>query len=89
MVSVRYAERDLLGLCIKDSVQLSLGRSMDLIADACSRMTRNLTRIGWQQYIGNALRYQAICPNLLVEPGPKSIPFQIAYENPYFQRECA
>jgi hypothetical protein len=31
-------------------------------------MTRNLTRAEWQQYIGDALPYQAVCPNLPIEP---------------------
>jgi formylglycine-generating enzyme required for sulfatase activity len=43
-------------------------RPEDLIADACSRVTQNLSRAEWQQYIGDALPYQAVCPNLLVEP---------------------
>jgi WD40 repeat protein len=40
----------------------------DLIADACSCVTRNLTRAEWQQYIGDVLPYQAVCPNLPIEP---------------------
>jgi WD40 repeat protein len=39
----------------------------DLIAEACSRVTRNLTRTEWKQYIGDALSYQAVCPNLPIE----------------------
>jgi len=42
-------------------------RTEDLIADACSRVTRNLTLTEWQQYIGDALPYQAVCPNLPIE----------------------
>lgn len=42
-------------------------RSIDLIANSCSRITRNLTRAEWQQYIGDALPYQAVCPNLPIE----------------------
>ena len=42
-------------------------RPEDLIADACSRVTRNLTRFEWEQYIGDILPYQAICPNLPIE----------------------
>jgi len=34
-----------------------------LIDNACSRVTRNLTRAEWKQYIGDALPYQAVCPN--------------------------
>jgi hypothetical protein len=39
-------------------------------APACSRLTRNLTRMEWHQYIGAALPYQAVCPDLPVEPEP-------------------
>ena len=38
-----------------------LYRPEDLIADACSRVTRNLTPEEWQQYIGDALPYQVVC----------------------------
>jgi WD40 repeat protein len=44
----------------------------DLIANACKVIPRNLTRAEWQQYIGDALPYQAVCPNLPIEP--KSTP---------------
>jgi len=40
----------------------------DLIANACAFMPRNLTREEWQQYIGDALPYQAVCENLPIEP---------------------
>jgi WD40 repeat protein len=46
----------------------------DLIADACSRVTRNLTHLEWEQYIGDALAYQPICPALPVEPEPTVTP---------------
>jgi hypothetical protein len=39
----------------------------DLIINACARVTRNLTRAEWDQYIGDALPYQAVCPNLPIE----------------------
>jgi WD40 repeat protein len=45
-----------------------LFRSKDLIADACSHVTRNLNRAEWKQYIGDALPYQAVCPDLPIEP---------------------
>lgn len=38
-----------------------------LIMDVCSRLPRNLTRAEWNQYIGDALPYQAVCPNLPIE----------------------
>jgi WD40 repeat protein len=49
-------------------------RSEDLIVDACSRVTRNLTRAEWQQYLGETLPYQAVCPNLPLEPEPTNTP---------------
>ncbi|MUG95108.1 hypothetical protein F7734_23195 [Scytonema sp. UIC 10036] len=40
----------------------------DLIADACSRLTRNLSREEWQQYLGAGIplldRYRKTCQNL-------------------------
>ena len=41
---------------------------------ACTHLTRNLTRDEWRQYIGNALQYQAVCPNLPIEPEPTATP---------------
>jgi hypothetical protein len=40
----------------------------DLIADACSRLSRNMTRDEWSQYIGSAMDYQAVCGDLPIEP---------------------
>jgi hypothetical protein len=39
----------------------------DLIANACKVIPRNLTRAEWNLYIGDALPYQAVCPNLPIE----------------------
>ncbi|MFN8459870.1 MAG: hypothetical protein U0401_35350 [Anaerolineae bacterium] len=39
----------------------------DLVADACSRLSRNLSHLEWRQYIGNE-PYRGTCPNL---PIPK------------------
>jgi len=50
------------------TARLWIWRPDDLIADACSRVTRNLTRVEWKQYIGDLLRYQAVCRNLSLEP---------------------
>ncbi len=38
------------------------------IEKSCQRANRNLTRDEWDQYIGDALPYQAVCPNLPIEP---------------------
>jgi hypothetical protein len=50
-----------------DTERVWIYRPEDLIIDVCSRIPRNLTRDEWQQYIGDALPYQAVCPNLLIE----------------------
>jgi len=43
-------------------------QNQDLVANACTVMTRNLTRLEWEKFIGDALPYQAICENLPIEP---------------------
>jgi WD40 repeat protein len=55
-------------------IHMWLYRPEDLIADACSRATDNLTRNEWNQYIGDALLYQAICPGLPIESEPVFMP---------------
>jgi WD40 repeat protein len=35
---------------------------------SCDVANRNITYTEWQQYIGDALPYQAVCPNLPMEP---------------------
>jgi WD40 repeat protein len=34
---------------------------------ACQRANRNLTRVEWQQYIGDVENYRATCPGLPIE----------------------
>ena len=43
-------------------------RRSDLIAKACVVMSRNFTRTEWEQYIGDAMPYQAVSENLPIEP---------------------
>jgi WD40 repeat protein len=50
------------------TIRLWKWQPYDWIADACSRLPRNLTREEWNQYIGDVLPYQAVCPNLPIEP---------------------
>jgi WD40 repeat protein len=38
--------------------------SNDLLHDACSRLTRNLTEDEWQRYVGAEIPYHRTCPNL-------------------------
>ncbi len=45
-----------------------------LIAAACKQMSRNLSRAEWNQYIGAALPYQAVCENLPIEPEVTTTP---------------
>ncbi len=37
-------------------------------SQTCSKVSRNLTRSEWNQYIGDILPYQAVCPNFPLEP---------------------
>jgi hypothetical protein len=39
-------------------------RPEDLIAEACARLTRNLTQDEWEQFIGPDAPYECTCPNL-------------------------
>jgi len=48
------------------TVRVWLWRPEDLIAEACRRLPRNLTRAEWQQYIGPDVPYHPTCPNLPV-----------------------
>jgi WD40 repeat protein len=50
------------------SVRLWLVRPDDLVNEACSRLTRNLTLEEWQHYIGDDEPYRKTCPEL---PGPE------------------
>ena len=52
----------------EDIIQIWPWMPDDIIEETCSSVPRNLTRAEWTQYIGNALPYQAVCPNLPIEP---------------------
>lgn len=61
--------------CVQQSVHITRWQLTDVITNACSRLSRNLTRLEWQQYIGDVLPYQAICENLPIEGAlPTAIP---------------
>ncbi len=51
-------------------------RIEDLITDTCKVEPRNLSLAEWQQYIGDALPYQAVCPGLPMDPLPTATPTQ-------------
>jgi WD40 repeat protein len=53
--------------CARSALVKWLFRPEDLIANACLRIPRNLTRAEWEQYIGDILPYQPICDNLPIE----------------------
>jgi hypothetical protein len=48
--------------------------SLIFVAKACAYLPRNLTRGESEQYIGNALHYEAVCSNLPVEAEPTTMP---------------
>ena len=48
-----------------DSAQIWVLRPEDLIKEACTRLTRNLTQDEWRQYVGNE-PYSPTCENLKV-----------------------
>ncbi len=53
-------------LITQDPIQIP-----DLIADACSKLDRNLTPDEWKTYLGN-LPYRKTCPQLNPAIAPKS-----------------
>jgi WD40 repeat protein len=57
---------------LDDTARVWIYRPDDLIDSACSRVTRNLTRAEWKLYIGDTMPYQAVCPNLPIEPEARS-----------------
>jgi WD40 repeat protein len=53
------------------TVRICLLDIEELMALACSRVTRNLTEAEWETYMGADVPYRKTCPNL---PAPDSIP---------------
>ena len=47
-------------------VRIWLWRPADLQEKACTRLTRNLTQVEWEQYLGDE-PYQPVCPNVAPE----------------------
>jgi WD40 repeat protein len=56
--------------CEDFQVRLWHWRTADLVAAACGRLPRNLTREEWREYLGNE-PYRATCPNLPALPPKK------------------
>src|SRR5439155_707592 len=58
---------------IEKTVQVWLWRPKDMIAKACTSLTRNLTREEWSQYLSNE-PYRKTCPNLPPPTSEKEVP---------------
>ena len=56
--------------CEDFQVRLWHWRTADLVAAACGRLPRNLTREEWREYLGEE-PYRATCPNLPALPPKK------------------
>ena len=54
--------------CLQGSARVWSWQADNLIFNACAYLPRNLTRAEWEHYISSALPYQAVCPNLPIEP---------------------
>ncbi len=74
VVSSGCDKRDAGEDCVQGSARVWMWRPEDLIAIACLHVPRNLTRAEWTQYIGDALPYQAACPNLPIEAESTPMP---------------
>jgi len=48
------------------TTRLWLWRSSDLVAKACTYLTRNMSLQEWDQYVGNDIPYHVTCQNLSV-----------------------
>lgn len=56
-----------------ENVQIWQWKPEDIITEVCSMADRNLTREEWRKYIGDALPYQAVCPNLPIQLEPTEV----------------
>lgn len=57
----------ILSVSFDGSARVWMWQESDLISNACREVGRNLTRAEWNQYIGDVLPYQAVCPNFPIE----------------------
>lgn len=53
-----------------ETVRIWQWQAKELISNACLYISRNLSRAEWLHYIGDALPYQPVCPNLPIELNP-------------------
>jgi uncharacterized delta-60 repeat protein len=53
---------------LDNTIRVWFWQAYDLISTACKYLPRNLSLVEWKQYVGDTLPYQAICPNLPIEP---------------------
>lgn len=68
IIAIDCEKTDDTGNCTQDGIRILKWKPEDIIEATCNRMPRNLTQSEWNQYIGNALPYQAICDNLPIDP---------------------
>ena len=64
VMEVAFNGRRLATACRDGKVRVWLWHPEDLIAEACSRLTRNLTLEEWHQYLGDDIAYERTCLNL-------------------------
>ena len=64
VMEVAFNGRRLATACRDGKVRVWLWHPEDLIAEACSRLTRNLTLEEWHQDLGDDIAYERTCPNL-------------------------
>ena len=62
------------GRYIIDGGHVWMWQPEDVITNACAYLPRNLTRAEWEQFIGDAMPYQAVCENLPIEHEPTETP---------------
>jgi WD40 repeat protein len=55
-----------------NSVRVWRWQPADLVAEACERLPRNLTREEWAQYMGDYEPYRPTCPGLETPPSPQA-----------------
>ena len=59
-------DKNIISTSKDNNTRLWLWHPNDLVVEACSRLSRNLTRLEWTQYLDNE-PFEAVCPNLPIE----------------------
>jgi WD40 repeat protein len=55
------------------TIRVWMWQPEDLITNTCAYLPRNLSYAEWERYIGDAMPYEAVCPNLPFEPSSSVI----------------